>query len=444
MNETPKGFIIASPRSGSGKTTITLALLSWLDRNGYRVQPFKVGPDYIDPAYHEEVTGQPSINLDPWITSESGVRQSFRQYTEDCDVAVVEGMMGLFDGKGGDTQTGSTAHVARILDLPVVLVIDAGALSGSAGAVGLGCERFDSDLQIAGVLLNRVGSESHLSTLIGSLGKAELDVFGHLPKDSNIEVPERQLGLISAREHPLSPDFLKTLRGHVQECFDMDRLLDAAPELDAPLRTETPVTTDPAQIAIARDRAFCFYYEENLRHLREAGASLVSFSPLDDETLPEDIQGIYFGGGFPEEFSEDLSENAAMRSELKAFDGPVLGECGGLIFLCEEFVTEDGTTFPMAGRIPGSVEMTESLSGFGYREVKTAKDTFLGPAGTILRGHEFHHSRWTGRPERNWGVFQSEHGNMGYGDDRTIASYVHLHFGSRPEVARAFVESCRK
>ena len=442
------GFLIAAPTSGAGKTTLTLGLIAALRDRGLSVQPFKVGPDYIDSAFQTKAAGRPSINLDPWMTSEEFVRDTFARHCADADVAVVEGVMGLFDGAGTDTDTGSSAHVARLLDVPVLLAVDAGACSRSAGAIALGCERFDPRLRFAGVVVNRVTGDWHrqaVETAIRSTCSAPF--LGALTHDPALHLPERQLGLVSVHEHGLPGGLLDRLRRAVEGSLQIDELL-ARTRVSRPpaghtcpgnpgLRARHAMT---ARIGVARDEAFCFHYDDNLRLLREAGAELVCFSPLHDGGLPHDLGCLYLCGGFPEEFAARLAANRPMVEAVRNFPGPVIAECGGLIYLCRSFAALDGSVHVLAGRVPGSITMTPRLQACGYREVTILRDCPLGKTGMVLRGHEFHWSRWQEPPDRGWGALRAGAELFGYSDKRTLASFFHFHLGSDPEVAEWIVE----
>jgi len=422
-----KGLVIAAPTTGSGKTTVSLGLMAAFRKRGLTVQPFKAGPDFIDPAYHERICGRPSINLDAWMTSETFVKETFARHCLDADIAIVEGVMGLFDSAGQGGDVGSTARLAKVLELPVVLVVDAYTCAESAAAILLGCEQYDPGLTIAAAIPVRVARGGHEASIREAIGEhCASPLLGSLPYAEELVLPERQLGLVSVHETGLSTNYVNSLIEHIENSIDLGGLLRAA------------------RIGIARDEAFCFYYEDNLRLLREQGVELVAFSPLHDTALPENLSGVYLGGGFPEEFAPRLAENRRMINAIQDFDGIVVGECGGLIYLCEHFVDKEGAKHAMAGLVPGVIEMTEAIQGFGYREVELTRDGPLGPKGTRLRGHEFHWSRWKQRPHQGWGVLESGKGPMGYGTDRLLVSYFHFHLGSNPEAAKSWAASCRR
>lgn len=436
-----RGLVVAAPASGSGKTIVTVGLLALLRQLGHRVRAFKVGPDYIDPAYHAAAAGAPSTNLDTWMTSDAFVAESFSEHARNHDFAIVEGVMGLFDAKGMAGASGSTAHLARTLRLPILLVVDVGATAQSAAAVVLGSEQFDPGLELAGVLLNRVASARHLATVKDAIeARCATPVIGWLPRDQALAIPARQLGLTSAHEHGLPGELVGRLLDALAPAVDW---LEALPRttLGPPRPKRTAVTR--TTIGVARDEAFCFYYDDNLRLLEEAGARLVPFSPLHDASPPAGLDGLYFGGGFPEVFARPLAGNRSMIEAIRSFRGPILAECGGLMYLAEELLVGDDRV-ELAGLVPGAVRMTERLQAIGYREVTTLRASILGPAGTVLRGHEFHWSRWERWPPSSAAIFAGDDSPSGFTTGRIVASYLHLHLASCPSAAEALVRSCAR
>jgi len=423
----PVAFVIAAPASGSGKTTITMGLIAALRKRGLSVQPFKAGPDYIDSAYHAKLAGRPCINLDCWMTPPDFVKETYARHARNADVAIIEGVMGLFDGHADGS--GSTAQIAKLLDIPVLHIIDAGKSAQSAAAVLHGMASFDPDLKSIGAIFNKIASPSHWESVAGA---CRIPALGYLQKNRDLILPERQLGLLSAHEHGLPETFINQLVEKIEAHIDLDALLNnaesqsrrAIPKNSAPSRLCVEKTA-VARLGIARDEAFCFYYQDNLDLLEQAGIELVPFSPLNDTALPANLDGIYLGGGFPEEFAAKLSDNTSMLESVRAFTGKILAECGGLIYL----------TKPLVGLIDGRIEMTDQLQRMGYREVTFNRDTLLGPAGTQLRGHEFHWSKWTKKPTTGYGALQTADHAWGYADDRILASFFHIHFGSNPEAA---------
>ncbi|MEH2244257.1 cobyrinate a,c-diamide synthase [Nostoc sp.] len=457
-------LVIAGERSGVGKTTVTLTLLASLRRRDRLVQSFKVGPDYIDPMFHQHVTGRACRNLDPVLTSEAYVQQCFARHSQLSEYALVEGVMGLFDGIGHGQEKqkspdfASTAHIARLLNLPVVLVIDCSRLSGSVAAIAHGYQSFDPRLKIAGVVLNRVGSDRHLSLLKDSLEALQLPILGVLRRQDNITIPDRHLGLVPTAELPQLNALIDRLADLGDTCFDWQRLL---PLLKSELLPYSPTlreakatslsSSSPVRIAIARDRAFNFYYQDNLDLLQQLGAELVFWSPLEDADIPKDVQGMYFGGGFPEVFAQQLAENTSVRDAVKTaiLQGmPTVAECGGLMYLCEQIIDFEGKSWSMAGVLPTSAVMGGRLT-LGYRRAVALQDNLLVKANTTVYGHEFHRSQLTLTPTQP--LFETSRydceENMeceGWGLPANVhASYMHLHWGESGEIPQQFLKECR-
>ncbi|MEH2088933.1 cobyrinate a,c-diamide synthase [Nostoc sp.] len=474
-------LVIAGERSGVGKTTVTLTLLASLRRRDRLVQSFKVGPDYIDPMFHRHVTGRACRNLDPVLTSEAYVQQCFARHSQLSEYALVEGVMGLFDGvsslvishssfakdkgqrtndkglmtndKGQITDFASTAHIARLLDLPVVLVIDCSRLSGSVAAIAHGYRSFDPRIKIAGVILNRVGSDRHLSLLKDSLEPLQLPILGVLRRQDNITIPDRHLGLVPTAELPELNALIDRLADLGDTCFDWQRLLPLLKsESLSPSASPSLSPSFPVRIAVARDRAFNFYYQDNLDLLQQLGAELVFWSPLEDADIPKDIQGMYFGGGFPEVFAQQLAENSNVRDAVKTaiLKGmPTVAECGGLMYLCEQIIDFEGKSWSMAGVLPTSAVMGGRLT-LGYRRAVALQDNLLVKANTTVYGHEFHRSHLTLTPTQP--LFETSRydceenmGREGWGLPANIhASYVHLHWGESREIPQQFLKQCLK
>ncbi len=445
-------LVIAGAASGVGKTSITLGLLEAWRRRGLRVQAFKVGPDFIDTGLQTAITGRPAYNLDGWMCGRPAVLACVARATAGVDVAIVEGVMGCFDGLDGVSEAGSTAQIAKWLGAPVVLIVDAAASSRSVAAVALGFERFDPALDVAGVIANRVGGETHARWVTEAVASACRAVpVGAVPADARIAVPERHLGLVTAAEGALDAGRRRALADLVERSIDLDRLLALAAPVSAPAVSSAPATggVTRATIGVARDAAFQFYYEENLALLREAGARLLFWSPLRD-AAPPDADGLYLGGGYPELHAPALADNAGMRKALLRFaesGRPVYAECGGLMLLAASLETTDGTPYPMAGLLPARVRMEPGRLTLGYREVTLTAGGPLGPAGAVARGHEFHASVLDAVPaavQRIYRVTSPTGGAPaeGYLIGHTVMSYVHLHFASNPALARAFVDAC--
>jgi cobyrinic acid a,c-diamide synthase len=429
-----------------------------LRRRGLRVAPFKVGPDFIDPGHHAQAAGRASRNLDGWMLSREYNLDAFRRHGAEADVAVVEGVMGLFDGAAGDGEGGSTAQMAKWLGLPVLLVVDAAGLARSAAALVQGFARFDPRLSFAGVCFNNLGSSGHQAYLREATEQhIHIPVLGGLVRDERFGLAERHLGLVTADDRPLSADFMGHLADRLEAAMDLEGLLASLPErLISPVgETQTVARGATAVcIGVARDPAFCFYYPDNLDLLTAAGATLVPFSPLSDAALPEGLDGLYLGGGYPELHAARLAANDSLRRAIRrrSREGmPIYAECGGFMYLCSELRQADGAVYPMCGCFPYRTRMHLRLRRLGYRQVRLTGDTLLGPAGAVLRGHEFHYSDMDdggalkgqtvyALSGRNGEIQQSE-GHMVH---NTLGSYVHLHWGSRPESAEAFVAACRK
>jgi cobyrinic acid a,c-diamide synthase len=443
-------LVIAGVASGVGKTTVTLGLLEAFRRRGLTVQPFKVGPDFIDPGFHTRVAGRPSYSLDGWMCSREHVRATVAQHAAAADLALIEGVMGCFDGRDAESDAGSTAEVAKWLGAPVVLVVDAGAMARSAGAVVLGFERFDPDLRLAGVIFNRVAGDGHWQWLRDAvISRCGAVPLGWLPRRESLALPERHLGLVTVVERALPGVWLDDLAELVATSLDLSRLLALA---GSGVRPAPPVRTDPApppcaRIGVARDQAFQFYYPANLDLLRAAGAELVFWSPLHDAALP-DVDALYLGGGYPEVYARDLSGNAPMRTAIRQFAAagrPVYAECGGLLYLAEALEDESGRLHPMVGLLPTTGRMVPQRLTLGYVEVELTRATPLGPEGERARGHEFHASRIDAVPswvDRAYAVRASASGPPraeGYLIGATLMSYVHLHFGSNPTLVAHLV-----
>ncbi|MBI2939366.1 MAG: cobyrinate a,c-diamide synthase, partial [Chloroflexi bacterium] len=461
-------LVIAAPASGTGKTTVVAGLSRAFRRRGLVVQPFKAGPDYIDPSYHARAAGRPCRNLDTWMVPPAALRELYARASAPADLAMVEGVMGLFDGRD-ESEEGSTAHLAKLLDAPVVVILDVRSTSRTVGAVALGCQRFDPAVRIGGFILNGVGSENHRRWAAQSITQATgLPVLGWLPRRDDLAVPERHLGLVPTNEGPVGDDFFERLADQVEQSFDLDGLLalaspapaGAPPILTFPPvagerdraihsveRTLFPVESRPlvATIGVALDEAFGFYYEDNLDLLRAWGARLVPFSPLHDRRLPADVGALYVGGGFPELYARELAANEAMVAAVRAAAAsgmPIYAECGGLMYLSAGIVDFDGTRHPMVGLVPAWSAMARRRLTLGYRELRARLDTPVLRRGETARGHEFHWSVLeTPLPSEDaaYEVVAAPVPHEGYVRGNLLASYCHLHFGSNPSLAPNFV-----
>lgn len=460
-----KTFVIAAPASGSGKTTVTLALLAALRRRGVEVAPFKVGPDFIDPGHHAAVSGRSSRNLDPWMCGDDGVLHAFAAGSKAAEVAVVEGVMGLYDGAEGGSDQGSTAAVAKLLKAPVLLVIDAKGQARSVAALIKGFAEFDPDLDVAGVIFNRVASPRHAELLRAAhasvVGLPPL--LGVLPREPQIALPERYLGLVTAETTPENTVFFEHLAEWFEAGVDVEQLLNCSspPPLGPRGSLMDPQglkeggrgqTENKVRIAVARDEAFSFCYPENLQLLEEAGAEIEFFSPLRNAHLPAGISGIYLPGGYPELYAAQLAANRPLLQALRAAASagmPIYAECGGLIYLSGGVAGPPADHFqPFVALFPAQARILPQRKALGYRQISFRFDTILGPAGTVARGHEFHYSEVEIAPEvpRSYAVCRADGEGLadeGYVLNNVLASYVHLHFASNPALAAGFMQSCR-
>ncbi len=430
--------LIAGTHSGVGKTTITLGMMAALRARGLRVQPFKVGPDFIDPSHHAAICGRPSRNLDSFMMGLDGVMRSFCQGIKDADVAVVEGVMGLYDGID-ESEIASTAQVAKVLGIPVVLVLNVHGMSRSARAMEMGYVSLDPEVKIAGTILNKVGSDRHLTMLKGSL---KLPILGALPRNKEMETKRRHLGLIMGFEKEHDINLLSSL---IEKHIDLDGILKLkCNPCRIPECYEMPKPS--VRIGIARDEAFCFYYQENLEELRRRGAQLVYFSPLSDD-LP-DVDGLYIGGGYPELYADPLEKGKANKQIKKASeDGmPIYGECGGLMYLSRKLIYESAHGHNMVGALPCSTIMTTRLQALGYAEAKVVGTNPVVETGCIIRGHEFHYSciepesdaTFVYKLNRGKGIVNKLDGMI---EHNTLGSYLHTHFYSY-NIDR-FIDSCK-
>ncbi|WP_371529914.1 cobyrinate a,c-diamide synthase [Streptomyces sp. NBC_01283] len=440
-------LVVAAPSSGSGKTTVATGLMAAFSAAGLAVSPHKVGPDYIDPGYHALATGRPGRNLDAYLCGPDMVAPLFAHGARGCDVAVVEGVMGLYDGASGQGELASTAQVSKLLRAPVVLVVDASSQSRSVAALVHGFASWDPEVRIGGVILNKVGSARHEELLREALDASGVPVLGALGRAPQVRAPSRHLGLVPVAERRAEAlDSVAALAAQVREGCDLDALLALARSAPA-LGTEPwdPGTaaaggTRPV-VAVAGGAAFSFSYAEHAELLEAAGAEVVTFDPLHDEELPPGTAGLVIGGGFPEVYAPELSANEPLRkavAELALSGAPVAAECAGLLYLTREL---DGK--PMCGVLDAHSRMSERLT-LGYREAVAVSDSSLAAAGTRLRGHEFH--RTVVEPGAGavaaWGMHAPERRLEGFVQQGVHASYLHTHWAAEPGIARRFVERC--
>ncbi|WP_017295354.1 cobyrinate a,c-diamide synthase [Geminocystis herdmanii] len=434
-------LIIAGERSGVGKTTITLALLSYLKSQGKSVQSFKVGPDYIDPMFHTAITGLPCRNLDPILTSEDYVRSSF--YHHQAQINIIEGVMGLYDGVPNTDYFayGSTAHIAKLLQIPVILIVDCSKLSTSISAIISGYVNLDKDVKIVGVILNKVGSEKHLSLLKEGVKLCQIPVFGVWFRSQNIELPSRHLGLIPTGEITNHQEIFQQLATLAQHNFNWELLTPYLENTDLVNNYNASYFIShnnlKLRVAIAYDKAFNFYYQDNLDILENLGIELVFFSPLNDEKIPDDIHGIYLGGGFPEVFADELAQNYSMKNSLKqAINKGIFtyAECGGMMYLSEKIIDFNGKSWEMIGVLPNTATMDKKLT-LGYREANILTNYNILIDNFTLKGHEFHRAKNSSIPispilEIKDYYTQQIISYQGWKMKNVYASYLHLHFAN--------------
>jgi cobyrinic acid a,c-diamide synthase len=461
MTETRgNAIIIAGTMSGAGKTTVTLGLMAALARSGKKVQPFKCGPDFIDPSLHRLVTGSISRNLDIWMTGEDFTCQTYEKHSKNADISIIEGVMGMFDGAES-----SSAALAAKLSIPVILVLDVRSAAESAAAVLKGFESLEPGVAPRGVILNMIASQRHLELVSNAINKyCQAEILGYLPRSLNFSIPERHLGLHMGEEEPLKPGAVDELAEAVKKHINLERVLAMSKTIQekSPHKPRTKPIKQ-VRIAIAMDKAFCFYYQDNLDLLKEAGAELVFFSPLHDKKLPVDIHGIYLGGGYPELHAKALSQNTEILRAIKKWAenyGPIYSECGGFMYLTQGIIDQD-IQYPMAGIYPVSARMQTSRASLGYREIKLKHDCLLGQADTIMRGHEFHYSRIDKMPLEITRAYQvssmasKTQGKQneqiknnfleeGYCYKNVLGGYLHLHFGFSPGVVNEFIKNCKR
>ncbi len=460
-------IVIAAPASGSGKTTLTLALLATLRRRGLTIQSFKVGPDYIDPMFHTATTGLPCRNLDPVLTSEAYAQHCFATHAQGCDGAIVEGVMGLFDGRAGSDDWGSSAHMARLLGIPIILVIDVSGMGQTVAAVVYGLVHLDPRLTIAGVILNRVGSERHAQIVRQAVASIGIPIVGVVPRQEAISLPSRHLGLVPVAELPAFEALTDRLAELGETYLDWDQLL---PLIQAPIPKSDPLSNvwgepDPFRgltIGIAYDQAFTFYYADTFDLLRHLGADLIFVSPLTQDLNQLQVDGLILGGGFPEVFAAELSQRLS-RTQLTM---PLYAECGGLMVLGTDLQDVGGQRHPMLGILPFQTQMGSRLV-LGYRQATAQRSTLAVQNGQTYWGHEFHHSHvrvsqspapvcapifaWKnpcpqGLSEQSCpDQAGSDQGwsHEGWATDRIHASYLHLHWGGQPQIARRFLAACQ-
>ena len=456
MLDSPPSILIAGTKSGCGKTTLSLGLMAALRERGLDVAPFKVGPDFIDPGLHEVICKRPSYNLDTWMNRPSIVRKTFSDASKGSDISIIEGVMGLFDSATGEIELGSSAHVAKVVDAPVLLVIDAKSMARSVCALLKGFLEFDRELRFLGAIFNNVSSSRHKRIIEEAIKDIKLSFFGFLPLNKDLKIPSRHLGLHTGLEAKGYPDLFKRLSRFIEENLHVEGLLDAVgikirrestrlkPKEKETDKEKRPKAKGGPKIVIFYDKAFCFYYQRNIDLLREFGARIQFFSALMEECLPEDIHGIYIGGGYPELYAFELSSKKALKGQIKAlFEKgiPILSECGGFMFLCQGIHLEK-RFYEWAGLFPLRFKMEKRFQALGYRKVVLKRDCVIGKKGDTILGHEFRYSR----PEKDendaFSAFDSRGEKVatpGFIYKNAFSSYIHLHFDSNWEIVKNFL-----
>ena len=458
MNQLPR-IMIAGTNSGVGKTTVTLGIMSAMVQKGIKVQGFKAGPDYIDPSHHTFVTGNASRNLDTWMMGEDACCELFERSALNAEISVIEGVMGLYDGSIDSSGHGSSAHLAKVLNVPVILVVNAKGVAQSAGAVVMGFREFDKELNLAGIILNNVASQNHYDIIKNAIEEScSIIVLGYLKKESDITIPERHLGLIPSEEQKINSDLYDKLGQMVLETIDIDKLKEIAgsagnfPEYNRSIFTERDSSLE-VTVAVARDNAFCFYYQDDIDLFEALGAKIVEFSPLADKSIPDGIDGIFMGGGFPELFADRLSKNESMMSSILAAhkQGTVIyGECGGMMYLMEKLIDCEERLFKMSSVLNGTSSMENRRQGLGYVIVDTICDNVICNNGDTFRAHEFHWSKLQDVPDSTTFAYNTRKTNGrrtgvdGICKSNVMASYTHIHFSSNPELAINLLSSMAK
>ena len=449
-----KAFLIAGTNSGCGKTTMSLGIMRALVRRNLQVQPFKVGPDYIDTAWHTQVSGTISRNLDGFMLDDNALLNVFAQQAVNADVSVIEGVMGMYDGYGHDPYYCSSAGLAKALDCPVILVVDGKAVSTSAAATVMGFQHFSDKIKVAGVLVNQVNTQGHFELLKKAIETyCKIPVLGRLPKMPDIELPSRHLGLLTAQESQQFDSSWDKLADVVEQHIDLDALLEVAT-----IKPITPTACSAIEqigegltVAVAYDEAFNFYYQDNLDLIERSGAKIVRFSPLHDSVLPE-CDAIYIGGGYPEMHAQLLADNVSLREQILAAHQsgtPIYAECGGLMYLGNDLLDHQEQRFDMVGILPGTSSMTSSLKRFGYCYAKANQATLLCESQTLIRGHEFHYSQFSTELDAAFSLYKERDGEVistwqgGYQVGNTLASYLHVHFAQNPSFLTRWFECAR-
>ncbi|MGB9730352.1 MAG: cobyrinate a,c-diamide synthase [Thermoprotei archaeon] len=443
---------IAGVQSGVGKTTISIGIMGALKRKGYRVQGFKIGPDFIDPSYHTMITGIPSRNLDSWMLKKQRIKELFALAMRNSDIAVIEGVMGLFDGFSGLDETGSTIQITRLLRIPIILIVDVWGMARSAAAIVLGYKKMAGNIPMA-VILNRVGGKTHAQWTIDAIKEITgIQVVGVIPWNQEIKLPERHLGLIPAIETKPT-ETLNMIVDFISQHVDLDKIIElakSAPEIPdiQPFKEKEK----KVKIAIALDEAFNFYYKDGLETLERLGAEIIPFSPLHDKKLPDNINGLYIGGGFPEMFAKQLEENQSIQTAIKKYaedEIPILAECGGLMYLTKYIFDFHKRKYKMIGLLDADTIMTKKLH-LNYTLAETIRTNPITPKNTKIKGHEFHYSEIINIPYDIKMIYRMKIGEGiankmdGWLEHSTVASYMHIHLASNIKIPMKFINSSKK
>lgn len=445
-----KKILIAGTNSGVGKTTISLGIMQALTKRGLKVQPYKVGPDYIDPSYHTFITGRDSRNLDSYMLEDEKIKYIVNKASKDADISVVEGVMGLYDGFGIDLNACTSSYTSKILKAPVILVINGKAMSSSAAAMVLGYKELDKDVNIKGVIVNNVKTKTHYELIKEAIQKyCDVEVLGYFPPNEKFSIESRHLGLIPSVEMESLKEKFSDLGDEIEKYINVDRIIEIAESdlLDSNFDLSLLPKFENKKVAIAYDKAFNFYYKENLELLEQMSVEIIKFSPLNDEHVPE-TDCIYIGGGFPEIFAKELHLNESMRLSIKNAHKkniPIYAECGGLMYLGEKLKNSDGKIYDMVGIFKGTSEMTSSLRRFGYCDGIAKVDTILSYEGETIKGHEFHHSVFNSDEECAYKMIKKRGNKVvdewdgGYSKGNTLATYLHTHFYNNLDAIVKFV-----
>lgn len=444
--------VIAATQSSSGKTTVVTGILRALKNKGMKVQPFKVGPDYIDPSYHGMAAGRAGHNLDTWLVDESRINDLFASEAENADIAIIEGVMGLYDG--GKNGISSTAQLAKKLQAPVILVINVQSMGDSAAAIALGFKLYDEEVNLAGVILNRLGSPTHKMLIEEAMARINVPVFGAVYRDDSVHMPERHLGLTPAQENN-AKEIIEIISAKIAKEVYLDEIIKlacAAPPLEVQENKQSNAAKDIV-IAVAKDKAFSFYYPASLKQLSDCGAKIEFFSPLEDETIPSNASALIFGGGFPEIFADKLAANKSMLTSIRRANEnkmPIYAECGGYMYLMQGIFDFDSNFHAMAGIIPATAKMNKKLQTVGYVKAKNLHDNILGEKDCVYHGHEFHFSTQSEEAQDFPWAFEfvkmrnNAEYKAGYAKDNILGSYLHLHFLGSKKAADCLLEKARE